>query len=165
MGDGGPNAVGVPARFRARGGADRVRTLYFIAASLLAALIPLILFAGLWIRAVLDQSERDLQAYLTSRAAFLADRIDTEIEQQFSILRALASAQNLDEPDLPAFEETAARMVDALQRWTVVGLIDPVTGRQLASTPRRATPEPFVTAAPEVVRRVAEQIAWWRSEL
>ena len=76
MGDGGPNAVGVPARFRARGGADRVRTLYFIAASLLAALIPLILFAGLWIRAVLDQSERDLQAYLTSRAAFLADRID-----------------------------------------------------------------------------------------
>jgi two-component sensor histidine kinase len=157
MGDGGPNAVGVPARFRARGGADRVRTLYFIAASILAALIPLILFAGLWIRAVLDQSERDLQAYLTSRAALLADRIDTEIERQFSILRAMASAQSLDEPDLPTFEEMAARMADALQRWTVVGLIDPATGQQLATTPRQAMSEPFVTAAPEAVRRVAEE--------
>ena len=157
MGDGGSNAVGVPAGVRARRGADRARTLYFIAASVLAALIPLILFAGLWIRAVLDQSERDLQSYLTSRASILSNRIDTEIEQQFSILRAMASAQSLDEPDLPAFQETAVRMVDSLQRWTVVGLIDSVTGQQLATTARQAAAEPPVMAAPEMVRRVAQE--------
>jgi two-component sensor histidine kinase len=155
MGDGGSNAVGVSARI-ARGGADRARTLYFIAASILAALIPLILFAGLWFRAVLDQSERDLRVYLTSRAALLSDRIDTEIEQQFSILRAMASAQSLDEPDLPTFQETAARMVDALQGWTAVGLMDPATGQQLATTQQQATPEPSVAAAPALVRQVAE---------
>jgi two-component sensor histidine kinase len=157
MGDGGPNAVGVPAGVRARRGADRARTLYFIAASILAALIPLILFAGLWIRAVLDQSERDLQAYLTSRAALLSDRMDTEIGQQFSILQAMASAQSLDEPDLATFQEMASRMVDSLQRWTVVGLIDSATGQQLATTVRQATRERSVTAAPAVVRRVAQE--------
>ena len=100
MGDGGSKAAGTPGRIRSRGDAERARALYFVAAAVLAALIPLILFAGLWIRAVLNQNERDLETYLTSRAALLAERVDAEIEQQFSILRAIAAQPSLDGPDL-----------------------------------------------------------------
>ena len=111
MGDGGTNAAGRPAGLQFRGKADRARTLYFIAAAVLAALVPLILFAGLWIRAVLNQSERDLQTYLMSRASSLSGALDTEMQQQFSILKAIASVPSLDEPDLAAFHLTATRMV------------------------------------------------------
>ena len=54
----GLQGVEVPpaARF-ARG--DRLRTLYFIAAAVLAALVPLILFAGLWVRSELDKGQRE----------------------------------------------------------------------------------------------------------
>ena len=156
MGDGGPKAVDAPG-VRWRGEAERARTLYFIAASVLAALIPLILFAGLWIRAVLNQSERDLESLLTSRAALLSDRIDSEIEQQFSILRAIAAIQSLDAPNLPMFRETAGRMVNAFPQWALLGLIDPVAGQELVNTARPLGSEPASAVAPEVVRRVAQE--------
>src|SRR3712207_3464410 len=101
MGDGGANAVGSRTDLRSRGAAERARTLYYIAAVVLAALVPLILFAGLWVRTVMNQGERDLRTYLSSRAATLSDRLDTEIRQQLSIMQAVASVQSLDEPNLP----------------------------------------------------------------
>ncbi len=99
--------------FEFRGKADRARTLYYIAAAVLAALVPLILFAGLWIRAVLNQNEHDLQTYLISRASSLSGQLDTEMQQQFSILKAIASVPSLDKPDLAAFHLTATRMVSS----------------------------------------------------
>jgi two-component sensor histidine kinase len=157
MGDGGPNAVGASGGLRRRGEAGRARALYFIAAAVLAALIPLILFAGLWIRAVLDQSERDLHNYITSRAALLSERIDAEIEQQVSILRAIASVRSLDEPDLAAFRDMAARMVGSFPQWAAIGLVDPATGRQLVNTASPLGSELPAPAAPEAVRRVAQE--------
>ena len=83
MGDGGLSTAGASARlhFCRPGSAGRARTLYFIAAAVLAALVPLILFAGLWVRALLNQSERDVQTYLGSRAATLSARLDAEIRR------------------------------------------------------------------------------------
>ena len=157
MGDGGLNAAGTSARSRSRGEAERARALYFIAAAVLAALIPLVLFAGLWIRAVLDQNERDLETYLTSRAALLAEQVDAEIEQQFSILRAMAAQPSLDGPDLPIFHETASRMVGSFPQWAVIGLIDPDSGRQILNTLRPLGSELPASTAPDVVRRVARE--------
>ena len=133
----------------------RARTLYFIAAAVLAALVPLILFAGLWVRALLNQSERDVQTYLGSRAATLSARLDAEIEEEFSVLRAVASVQSLDEPDLATFQTTATRMVSAIPQWSMLALIDPASGRPLLNT--RGSPPETSTDAAEVARQVAEQ--------
>ena len=134
MGDGGTNAAGRPAGLQFRGKADRARTLYYIAAAVLAALVPLILFAGLWIRAVLNQNEHDLQTYLMSRASSLSGQLDTEMQQQLSILKAIASVPSLDKPDLAAFHLTATRMVSSIPQWTSVSLIDPSAGRAVLNT-------------------------------
>jgi hypothetical protein len=98
MGDSGLSTAGASAKLRVRGRADRARTLYFIAAAVLGALVPLILFAGLWVRTLFDQSERDLQVYLGSQAASLMARVDAEVEEEISVLRVIASVPSLDEP-------------------------------------------------------------------
>jgi CHASE1-domain containing sensor protein len=61
--------------------ASRWRTLYFFAAAVLAALIPIILFAGLWLRSELRDSQRDLEDFLTSRAAALSQTVDAEVQR------------------------------------------------------------------------------------
>src|SRR4051812_31690622 len=155
MGDGGLSTAGASARLHFRGSAGRARTLYFIAAAVLAALVPLILFAGLWVRALLNQSERDVQTYLGSRAATLSARLDAEIEEEFSVLHAVASVQSLDEPDLATFQVTATRMVSAIPQWSMLALIDPASGRQLLNT--RGSPPEASTDAADVARQVAEQ--------
>jgi two-component sensor histidine kinase len=142
---------------RARAGAERARTLYYIAALVLAALIPLILTAGLWVRAAFDQNERDLQSFLTTQVSRISARLDAEIDQQISVLRAIASVQSLDEPNLPMFQVTAERMVAVIPQWAGIALVDPVTGAQLANTLRPVGAELPLTTTPEIVRQVAER--------
>jgi two-component sensor histidine kinase len=137
------------------GAADRARTLYFIAASVLAALIPLILFAGLWVRNELNEAERDLEAFLTTRATGLSARIDAEIQQQLSVLQAIAALPSLDEPNLALFHAAANRMVGSMPQWAVIGLLDPQSGRQVVNTLRPVGTELPLTTAPDIVRQVA----------
>jgi two-component sensor histidine kinase len=141
---------------RTHGGAERARTIYFVAAAVLAALVPLILFAGLWIHTVLNQNERDLQAYLLSQASLLSGEIDAEIQQQLSILRAVASVPSLDEPNLENFQEVAARMVSAIPQWSTLGLVDATTGRPILDTLRPLGSELPAFGDPDVIRRVVE---------
>ena len=93
--------------------ASRWRTLYFLAAAVLAALIPVILFAGLWVRSELRESQRDLESLLTSRAAALSQTIDAEVQRGITALQAMAALPSLDQPNLPEFHREAARMVAA----------------------------------------------------
>lgn len=116
------------------GRTERARTLYYIAAAVLAALVPLILFAGLWVRAVFHQSDRDLSAHLTARAGDLSAQIDSAVEQQLAVLSAMAFMPSLDEPDATAFQGTAGRMVSVLPHWLGVSLVDAESGRVLANT-------------------------------
>ena len=135
MGDGGLSAAGASARLHFRGSAGRARTLYFIAAAVLAALVPLILFAGLWVRALLNQSERDVQTYLAlARRPFRHGSTRRSRRSSRSCGRRLL--QSLDEPDLATFQTTASRMVSAIPQWSMLALIDPASGRQLAEYPR-----------------------------
>ena len=69
-----------------RPGPENLRTLYYVAAAMLAALVPLILFAGLWLRAELKESERELETYLLSRSDALSERLDAEINREISVL-------------------------------------------------------------------------------
>jgi two-component sensor histidine kinase len=157
MGNGGTNVAGGSAGSRVRGSAERARTLYFIASAVLAALVPLILFAGLWIRAVLNQNERDLQSYLLSRASNLSTQLDAEIQQQLSVLKAIASVQSLDRPDLAAFHLTASRMVSVIPQWVSISLIDPATGLTVLDTLRPLGSDTPASNRAEIVNSVAER--------
>jgi two-component sensor histidine kinase len=151
----GLHGVEVPsaARFGRR---DRLRTLYFIAAAVLAALVPLILFAGLWVRSELDKGQRDLESYLFNGADALVQRVDAEIGQQFSVLQAIASSPSLDQPDLAYFHTTAVRMLSAMPQWASISLIDPAEGRQIVNTLRPVGSPLPISAAVAVLRQVVE---------
>jgi two-component sensor histidine kinase len=155
MGDGGLNVAGATG-LRPAGPAERARTLYYIAAAVLAAMVPLILFAGLWVRAVLNQNDRDLRAYLVSHAEALSARLDQDVERQWSVLRAIALTPSLDGPDLAAFQATAERMVGVVPQWSALSVVDPASGRQLVSTLRPFGSDLPPLRNPEAARRVAE---------
>src|SRR3712207_7702615 len=58
------------------------RSTLFPYTTLFRSLIPIILFAGLWIRSELTDIQRDLEAFLASRAGALSQRVDGEVQQE-----------------------------------------------------------------------------------
>ena len=138
--------------------AERARTLYFIAAAVLAALVPLILFAGLWVRAVLNQNERDLQTYLVSRAASLSAAARCRdpaavVGPQGDRSRAEPRRGRISR----ASSSRRQRMVAVIPQW--VG--DQPHRSRRAGRPVLDTLRPFGSGIPprtepEIVRRVAE---------
>ena len=123
----------------------------------IAALVPLILFAGIWVRTVLNQGERDLRAYLVSHSTNLSSRIDADIQQYFSVLRAIALVPGLDAPDLAQFQMTADRMIEVIPQWSAIALVDPENGRQLVNTLRPYGSELPATRNLDIIRQVAER--------
>ena len=131
-------------------------TLYYIAAAVLAAMVPLILFAGLWVRTVLNQNDRDLRAYLASHVEALSARLDQDIERQWSVLRAIAPTPSLDAPDLAGFQVAAERMVGVVPHGRRSASSISTSGRQLVSTLRPYGSDSPPLRSPEVARQVAE---------
>src|SRR5918998_1733521 len=82
---------------------SRLRKVYLTAAAVLAALVPIILFAGLWVRSELNEIQRELEEFLTSRAATLAQHLDRDVQQEIAVLQAVAALPSLDAPNLPEF--------------------------------------------------------------
>src|SRR5215208_1874103 len=124
---------GRSAPARLHGHTSRLRKVYLTAAAVLAALVPIILFAGLWVRSELNNSQRDLEEFLTSRAKELSQRVDSDVQQEFTVLQALATVSILDEPNLPAFHAEAVRMLTAMPEWAFIGLAR-TDGQQIANT-------------------------------
>ncbi len=106
--------------------------LYVIAAASLAALVPLILFAGIWVRSELNKSQRDVESYLSARASSLSQRIDAELEQQLQALRAVSALPALDATESD-FGQVAERIRSSLVHWAALGLID-MGGRSVVAT-------------------------------
>jgi two-component sensor histidine kinase len=123
----------VPWLADAEQGRKRVQRLYVAAAAGLAALVPLILFAGFWIRAELNKSERDVESYLSARASMVSRRVDGAIEQQLLALRAISALPALDDGTDPAFSEIANRVAAVMPNWLGLGLVDAVSGRPIAA--------------------------------
>ena len=139
-----------------RRGPENLRTLYYVAAAVLAALVPLILFAGLWLRAELKESERELETYLMSRSDALSERLDAEINREISVLGAMATLPSLDESDLAYFHGEAQRIVASMPQWVDVAVADPATGRQILSTARPVGSDLPAVPVPDAVRRRIE---------
>ena len=141
-------------------GRKRLQRLYVVAAAGLAALVPLILFAGFWVRSELNKSERDVESYLSARASMLSRRIDGALEQQLFALRAVSALPALDAAD-PGFGDMAGRIAATMPNWLGLALVDASSGETLATTrpdwpPREAlgslakvreTRKPDITAA------------------
>jgi two-component sensor histidine kinase len=147
-------ASGSVTRRRPPGGIAReqglgLRTLYFIAAAVLAALIPLILSGGLWIRAELQQGQRDFEEFLEARAVALSQQLDSELRQELAVLQAIAALPSLDQPNLSDFHGEASRMLAAMPQWAAISLADSER-RQVVNTSRPvgdalpAMPEPLI---------------------
>jgi len=132
-----------------------MRALYYIAAAVLALLIPLIIFAGYWVRSEFTKNQQVLEEYLFGRASALSQRIDGEIRQEMTVLQGIAALPSLDEPDLEAFREQARRMASAVPQWAGLGLFDE-SGRQIVNTLAPLGAELPPTTAREVLRRVFE---------
>src|ERR687883_558154 len=145
-----PKAGGDPRR------GSSLRAVYYIAAGVLALLVPLILFGGLWIRQEFTKNQRELEEYLEARATGLVQRADAEIRQEITVLQAIAALPSLDEPDLQSFQAQAARMVAAMPQWIALALVDPATGRQIVNSTAAVGTELPSATAPDVVRHVAE---------
>jgi two-component sensor histidine kinase len=155
MGDGGLSAAGGSARLQFLGSTERARKIYYVAAAVMAALIPLILFAGLWVRTLLNQNERELRSFLDARAASLSARLDAEMEEEFSVLRAIASLDSLDAPDLAAFRTSAGRMISVIPQWSMLSLVDPTSLQQLVNTLGPASPD----LPPGISRDIVGQVS------
>src|SRR5829696_2746382 len=137
--------------------ADRsgLRAVYYIAAAVLALLVPLILLAGIWIRQEFTKTQRDLEEYLEGRATALSQRVEAEIQQGITVLQAIAALPSLDEPNLPEFHREAARMIAAMPQWAVIGLVDVETGKEVVNTLRPVGTDPPDATAPDDVKAVA----------
>lgn len=133
------------------------RSLAYLAAALLALMVPLILLAGLWVRSELAQSQRDLEQVLTTSGAALAQRVEAVVSQQVGLLRVLATAPSLDEPDLLAFQRVAERAVAAVPHWARVELFEAEDGRAVLATDRPIGAALPASGAQEVVRRVVAE--------
>jgi two-component sensor histidine kinase len=139
-----------------RPGPESLRTLYYVAAAVLAALVPLILFAGLWLRTELEESERELETYLMSRSDALSERLDAEINREISVLAAMATLPSLDEANLAYFHGEAQRITASMPPWADVAVVDPATGRQILSTTRPVGLDLPALPVPDAVRRLLD---------
>src|SRR4051794_26359903 len=120
-----------PSRRDRVGGHGRMQTLYTIAAATLAAIVPLVVFAGFWMRSELNKNQHETEAFLTAQARALSYRIDGEIHQQLSALTALAALPNADTPQVRDFTEDVARVMMVMPTWVAVALLDSDTGQKL----------------------------------
>ena len=141
----------VPGRPAAR--ATRRRTLYFIA-TVLAAFVPLIVFAGLWLRSEYDRSRHEIERFVATRASALSQRLDADVQRELTVLQAIAGIPNLDEPDLPSFHATATRMIAPMPQWAFLGLVDASSGRQILNTLHPVGSDAPDIASAETIRRV-----------
>lgn len=87
------------------GRGDKPRTLYIVATCLLAAIVPLILFAGMWVQSELHKNKRETEQFLRTRATQIANEVDVQMAQQFAMLGAVAALPSIEKADLSIFHE------------------------------------------------------------
>ena len=105
----------------------QLQTLYLVAATGLAALVPLIFFAGYWVQSELGKSRRDVDIFIGAQSTSLSQRIDAAIAQQLSALHALAALPSLDQ-DAGRFQTAAKQVSSAMAQWSALSLVDPNGG-------------------------------------
>lgn len=119
----------------------RLQTLYLVATVGLAGLVPLMLFAGFWVRSELGKSQRDVEMLLDARASALSRQVEAEVQSQLAAMQALTALPELDSGS-DAFAEAARRMTKAMPHWTSLSLVEVGSGRVVFSTRASSADDP-----------------------
>jgi two-component sensor histidine kinase len=127
----------------------RRTSLYLIAAAILSAVIPLILFGAFWLRSEVQRETRQVEAQLGTRASSLTERLDGILRENFAALSAVSAVVE-PEDDLATFKREAERLLSTVPQWAAVGLLRSDSAQPLAS----AGPAGAFEALTETVQRV-----------
>lgn len=92
---------------------------------IMAASIPVLLFAGWIVYRAAEQARSDARAAATVTAERVAERVKAEMMAQIQVAQTLALSAALDKPDLPMFFQEAQRLRSARELWFTVELDDP----------------------------------------
>lgn len=126
----------------------QLQTLYLVAATGLAALVPLILFAGFWVQWELGKGRRDLDTFVSARANGLSQKVDAEVERQLTALKVLAAAgHDLDPAQL---EAGAGRVASGMAKWKNLTLVE--AGGRVVFASDRSVPPPDATLVARTAR-------------
>ena len=107
-----------------------------------AALLPVLIFAGVMIVLLGKEQEKAQKDNLLDVARALSLAIDRELLASIRTLEALATSQHLDSGELRKFYEQAKRVLEAHQGWENMLLVD-LSGQQLVNLRR-----PFGSSLP-----------------
>jgi signal transduction histidine kinase len=120
-------------------------------ALVLAAMLPIVVFATVAVVLLWRADRRGTEERLRNTARALALAVDREVLSTVTTLEALASAEELDRPDLPAFHAVSRRALTTLRGngWLTIILTSP-TGEPMidAARPLRPPAGAPTTAAP-----------------
>jgi signal transduction histidine kinase/CheY-like chemotaxis protein len=118
--------------------------------TILAALVPLLLFSLALVHALSGKEEEAFRQGLRETARAAAIAVQKELEAHVGALETLAGSSALDAGDLQAFREQAERAVESRrgQHWIAIALADP-SGQQVLNT--RHPPGPPLPAVIEPV--------------
>lgn len=107
-----------------------VGTRHLLVSLLVAAAIPIILFAGWRAYVTAARDRQDVQRQVVTITNRVAERVTSELLQELEVAEALVGSMALDQPDLPSFFEEAQRLTAARPLWETVSLTTP-EGRQV----------------------------------
>lgn len=91
----------------------------------LAAILPLVLFAAAVIATHARDERAALELRMTDKAAQVAAAVDAELRRSIAMLEVVGSTGSLQRGDLQAFHEFARRLVQAQPGWSNVQLMGP----------------------------------------
>ncbi|MBI3059200.1 MAG: hypothetical protein HYY81_07825, partial [Deltaproteobacteria bacterium] len=90
-----------------------------------AALLPVLIFAGVMIVVFGRQQQRLVENSLVDTARALSLAVDRELIAWVGTLETLATSEHLDSGDLKKFYDQAQRVLDARQDWETIVLVEP----------------------------------------
>ena len=109
----------------------RLQTLYTVAAATLAAIVPLVILAGFWVRSELNKGRHDTEAFLSAYARSVIYRLDGDVREQLSALSILATLPSVDVFDEAGIGRDVEWTMAARPSWTMVGVVDATSGAHL----------------------------------
>lgn len=104
---------------------QRAGTRRLLASLLLAAAIPILLFAGWRVHVTAARDREDAQRQVVTINNRVAELVTSELLKELEIAEALVGSVALDQPDLPRFYEEARRLTAARPLWNTVALTTP----------------------------------------
>ena len=91
----------------------------------MAAIIPVILFAGWMAYITADRERTDVRRAAFAAVQRVTEQVSAELEKELEVAEALAGSIHLDEPNLPVFYKEAQRLTAARPLWETVSLATP----------------------------------------